>query len=201
MSAQRVFASAVAMAGTALKRRGFRRRGSKLTRTGDEVVSLIEFQRSRQSTAVYLTFVINYGVAVVSLLELEGIDAAKLWWTQCHWRDRVPGEDGNEAWWPVRDGDDPGKLAMRLTDLVGRAVLPAVEEKQRETELVAMWTTGRSPGLVEARRLLCLGQLLHRAGLHPEAVQIRIELERLPESPFTQRASQKLRALEQIERD
>jgi hypothetical protein len=56
MSAQAVFTSAVAVAGATLKPRGFRRRGSKLTRTGDEVVSLIEFQRSRQSTAQDSTF-------------------------------------------------------------------------------------------------------------------------------------------------
>ena len=94
MSAQAVFTSAVALSGSALKRHGFRRRASKLTRTGDEVASLIEFQRSRDSTATSLTFVINYGVAVLSLLELEGGDAAKLWWTQCHWRGRVSGKDG-----------------------------------------------------------------------------------------------------------
>jgi hypothetical protein len=196
MSAQAVFTSAVAVAGSTLKPRGFRRRGSKLTRTGDEVVSLIEFQRSRHSTAASLTFVINYGVAVLSLLELEGVDAAKLWWTQCHWHGRVSGSDGTEAWWPVREGDNPDQLATRLIDLVGRQVLPALEEKQVEASLVSLWMTGRSPGLTEGRRLLCLGQLLHRAGRHLDAVQVRVALEALPEGPFTRRATQALRALE-----
>jgi hypothetical protein len=86
MSAQQIFTSAIAAAGSVLKQRGFRRRGSKFTRTGGEVVSLIEFQRSRDSTAEYLTFVINYGVAVLSLAHAEGVDTAKLWWTQCHWQ-------------------------------------------------------------------------------------------------------------------
>jgi hypothetical protein len=67
MSAQQIFTSAIAAAAPVLKQRAFRRHGSKFIRTGGEFVSLIEFQRSRQSTAAYLTFVINYGVAVLSL--------------------------------------------------------------------------------------------------------------------------------------
>jgi hypothetical protein len=197
MSAQQVLGSAVAVAGAVLKQRGFRRRGTKFTRKGGEVVSLLEFQRGRDAKAEYLTFVINYGVAVLSLLQVEGVDAAKLWWTQCHWYDRVSGEDGREAWWPVREDDHPDELAIRLTGVLERDVLPALEDKQREADLVALWTTGRSPGLVEGQRLLCLGQLLHRAGRQLEAVRIRAELERLPESPFTLRASQKLKALEE----
>jgi hypothetical protein len=196
MSAQEVFAAVVAAAGATLKQRGFRRRGSKFIRIGNEVVSLVEFQRSRDSTAASLTFVINYGVAVLSLLELEGVDAAKLWWTQCHWSERVAGKDGTGAWWPVRDHDDTNQLATWLIDLVGREALPALEKKQREADLVDLWATGKGPGLIEARRLLFLGQLLHRAGRHQEAVQIRLTLERLPESPFMLRASQTLRALE-----
>jgi Domain of unknown function (DUF4304) len=197
MSAQQIFTSAIAVAGSVLKQRGFRRRGSKFTRMGGEVVSLIEFQRNRDSTAAYLTFVINYGVAVLSLAHAEGVDTAKLWWTQCHWRARVSGKDGHESWWPVRDEDDPDKLGARLTHLVERDVLPALEEKQREADLVTLWTTGKSPGLVEARRLLCLAQLLHRAGRQAEALQTRVELEHLPQSPFTLRASQKLKELEE----
>jgi len=185
------------MASSVLKQRGFRRSGSKFTRTGADVVSLIEFQRSRGSTAVYLTFVINYGVAVLSLAHAEGVDTAKLWWTQCHWRARVSGKDGHEAWWPVRDDDDPNQLMARLTHLVEQEVLPALENKQREADLVTLWRTGKSPGLVEAQRLLCLAQLLHRAGRKAEAVQTRVELEHLPDSPFTLRASQKLRELEE----
>jgi hypothetical protein len=185
------------VAGSVLKQRGFRRAGSKFTRTGGEVVSLIEFQRSRDSTAAYLTFVINYGVAVLSLAQAEGVDTAKLWWTQCHWQARVSGKDGHGAWWPVRDNDDPNELAARLTHLVEHDVLPVLEKKQREADLVTLWTTGKSAGLVEARRLLCLAQLLHRAGRQAEAVQIRVELEHLPESPFTVRASQKLKELEE----
>jgi hypothetical protein len=197
MSAQQIFTSAIAAAGSVLRQRGFRRRGSKLTRMGQEVVSLIEFQRSRGSTAAHLTFVINYGVAVLSLAHAQGVDTAKLWWTECHWRARVSGKDGHEAWWPVRDDDDPDQLAARLTHVVQQDVLPALEEKQREADLVTLWTTGKSPGLVEAQRLLFLGQLLHRARRQAEAVQTRVELEHLPESPFTLRAAQKLKELEE----
>jgi hypothetical protein len=46
MSAQQIFTSAIAVAASALKQRGFPRGGSKFTRMGGEVVSLIEFQRS-----------------------------------------------------------------------------------------------------------------------------------------------------------
>jgi hypothetical protein len=197
MSAQPIFTSAIALGGSGLKQRGFRRSGSKFTRVGVEVASLIEFQRSRSSTSAYLTFVINYGVAVLSLAHAEGVDTAKLWWTQCHWQARVCGKDGRDAWWPVRRDDDPDELAARLTHVVEQDVLPPLEEKQREADLVALWTTGRSPGLIEARRLLCLGQLLHRAGRQADAVRTRLELERLPESPFTLRASRRLKELEE----
>jgi hypothetical protein len=196
-SAQDVFAAAVAVVGPVLKQRGFRRRASKFTRMGEQIASLVEFQRSRDSSSRHLSFAINYGVAALSLLQVEGVDGAKLWWTQCHWQHRVAGPDGREAWLSVRDTDDPNELAARLTPLVERDVLPVLEEKQSEADLVRLWMSGQCGGLVDARRLLCLGRLLHRAGRRAEAVQVRLELEQLRESPFTLRASEKLREIEE----
>jgi len=175
MTSQQSFTSAVATVGSALKQHGFLRSGSKFTRTGREVVSLIQFQRSRDSTAACVTFVVNYGVAVLSIAHAEGIDPAKLSWTDCQWQARVQGKDGREAWWSVRDGDDPNALAGRLTHLVEEEVLPALEQVQHEADLVTLWTSGKSPGLGDARRLLCLARLLHsgstrRSRANPSAV-------------------------------
>ena len=84
--------------------------------------------------------------------------------------------------------------------LEGAVALPALQGMQRETDLVTLWKTGKCPGLTDARRLLCLGQLLHRAGRYREVAETRAELERLPAGPFVSRAMEQLKALEQPER-
>jgi hypothetical protein len=193
MSAISVLAAAVSELAMALKPLGFRRRGFKLVRTGDEVVSLIEFQPSQQKTTQALTYVVNYGVVVPSLF--LGGDLRRPEYTQCHWGGRVSGRDGKEAWWPVRENDVLEQVTARLKDVVDRDVLPALEGKQREADLIALWKAGRGPLLVEAQRLQFLAQLLHRAGRQHELAEVRAELERKAVNPFAIRALEKVRAL------
>jgi len=193
MSATSVLTAAVGVMASVLKPLGFERRGLKLVRTGDEVISLIELQPSRQKTAESLTFVVNYGVVVPSLF--LGRDLKKPEYTQCHWGGRVAGVDGKEGWWPVRVDDAPEQVAVKLKELVDSNVLPALEGKQREADLIALWKTGRGPLLVEAQRLQCLAQLLHRAGRYQEVAEVRAQLEQKAVNPFAVRALEKVKAL------
>ena len=105
------------------------------------------------------------------------------------------GTDGREAWFPVRDNDAPEQIATLINQLLDRDVLPALESKQHESDLITVWKTGRGPLLVEAQRLQFLAVLLHRAGRHEELAEVRRALEQIANNPFAMRALQIVRAL------
>ena len=179
-----------------LEARGFQRRALKFVRrAGDDgFVSLIELQPSRSSTPEQLLFVINFGVIVPSLF--VGEDLATPEYSDCHWGGRVSGKDGVEVWWPVRADDDVEQLAARVMVPIEEEVLPALEAKQRDEDLIALWKTGRSPLLVDSQRLLFLGTLLYRAGRRDEFEAAKSELERKAKDPFSLRALGELKELD-----
>jgi hypothetical protein len=82
MTAAAVLTASERMLASQLTPRGFRRNGHKLVRVGSEVVSLIEFQPSRDRAANYLTYAVNYGVFVLSLFPgspLEQLQDPRAW--------------------------------------------------------------------------------------------------------------------------
>ncbi len=83
-----------------------------------------------------------------------------------------------------------------LATVVNEDVLPALQSMQTEKALIALWQTGRSPMLVDTRRLLYLGLLLHRAGRHDELEAVRAELESKADNVFAVRALAKLKGVE-----
>lgn len=194
MTAKAVLSQAASAVAAELKTLGYRKSGLRYVRRGAETISLIELQPGRASSAEELSFVVNFGVMVISLL--EGYEPMKPTYTDCHWGCRVAGQDGAEIWWMVREGDSWEDLANRLRTVFERVVLPALDCKQREDALVALWRTGYSPLLVEAQRLLFLGMLLHRAGRYDEFIAVRSELETKAHDGFGVRALEKLRRLE-----
>jgi len=195
MNAKAVLTAAAGKVAASLKARGFERRGLTFVRRAvDGFVSMIELQPSRKSTPEQLLFVVNFGVIVPSFF--AGDDLAKPEYGGCHWGGRVSGKDGVEIWWPVRADDDVEQVAARVAALTEQEVLPALEAKQREEDLIALWKTGGSPLLTDAQRLLFLGTLLHRAGRREEFEQTRAELEGKARDPFSLRALGRLKELD-----
>jgi Domain of unknown function (DUF4304) len=195
MNAKAVLTAAAGKVAAGLKARGFERRGLTFVRRAvDGFVSMIELQPSRKSTPEQLLFVVNFGVIVPSLFAGDAL--AKPEYGGCHWGGRVSGKDGVEIWWPVRADDDVEQVAARVTVLMEEEVLPVLEAKQREEDLIALWKTGRSPLLVDSQRLLFLGSLLHRAGRRAEFEQTKAELERKATDSFSLRALGKLKELD-----
>jgi hypothetical protein len=194
MNAKAVLIAASRKVGAGLKNRGYQRRALTYVMESDGVVSMIELQPARGATPEQLSFVINFGVIVRSLV--PGDDLTKPEYGGCHWGGRVSDEGGVEIWWPVRADDDVAPLAARLLATLEQAVLPALEANRREEDLVALWKTGRCPLLVDSQRLLFLATLLHRAGRRDEFEQTKAELERKAADPFSLRALGKLRELD-----
>ena len=157
------------------------------------VLSLIELQISRTTTANELSFAINFGVIVSSLTENN--ELTKPTYTDCHWGGRVCSQNGIELWWNVHGSDSSTELAERLETVLDRDVLPELDAKQTESALIALWQTGRGPLLVEAQRLLFLGLLLHKAGKYSDFLKTRTELESKVHDGFGMRALDKLKGL------
>lgn len=193
MSARTVFSQGTIRVSDALKTLGYKRSGTRFVRRGAEVVSLIELQTSRASTTNELSFVVNFGVIVISLT--GGGDLSKPTYTDCHWGGRVSGKDGAERWWTVRAEDSAVELAETLDRVLLGEAVPALDSKQTEEALIVLWQTGRSPLLVDEQRLFFLALLLHKAGKSPEFVAVRSELESKARDSFDLRALEKLKGL------
>ncbi len=174
-----------------LKGRGFTRRGLTFRRVGDEVLSLIELQPSRRTNGE-LRFAINYGVAALALLEDR--DPASIIWTGCHWRRRVDGA-GQERWFHVDAGKDPGELTAVVRTVLAEEVLPAIDAVQSAATLIEIWQSGRGTGIGEGFQLLCLGRLLLAQGRANEIAPVIAELESLRETDFVRHALRESRAL------
>lgn len=187
-------AAATKIVGEELKTAGFRRSGSKFVRQGDQVVSLIELQRSRRKGEP-TQFVINYGVVVPCLFQGESLTKPE--YTDCHWGGRVGDSEGREVWWVVSDDEPPSILASKVVNAVKARVFPVLEALQTESSLIELWRSGRSPLLVEGQRLQFLGTLLHRAGRRDEYAETKAELAAKASDPFSVRALQKLALLEE----
>jgi len=194
MTAKHVLSSATSEIAAGLETLGYRRAALRLMRRCPSVTSLIELQIARGATSETLSFVVNFGVVVNGLVESG--ESTRPTYTDCHWAARLLGGDGVERWWPVRDGDSAGILARQLGEALERDVLPALESMQSEDALIALWQTGRSPGLAEEQRLLFLGLLLWRAGRRDEFLRVRTELETEARDSFGLRALAKLMALD-----
>ena len=193
MSAKIVLTEAAKRLAAELKGLGYKRSGLRFVRQGIEVISLIELQVGRSSTPKELSFALNFGVIVISLADGE---ATKPTYTVCPWGGRVSGRDTTERWWTVRESDSVEELSHQLVTVVSRDVLPEIDSNQTEEALITLWRSGRSPGLVEAQRLLFLGVLLHRAGRLSEFAAVRSELESKARDRFSFRALEKLKGLE-----
>jgi hypothetical protein len=148
MSAQCVLTAAVSKVSRALVARGFKRKRRTFVRRGvDDVMSLIQIQASRRSTAAELVFVVNFGVVVPVLYVGEDLhNPAFGGW---HWGRRIADERGVEIWWSVRADADADDLAARLTSRIEREVLPALDALQREEDLIEL----RRRGAVQVSRM------------------------------------------------
>lgn len=181
MRASELYKELIKQIGSLLKAKGFSRKGNCFyLRQGDNW-GLLDFQKSRKSTADEIIFTINLGVCSGKLLEFFSPDLLeqKPSIEACHWRERVgfllPERQDN--WWLVRATEALDPLVDEVKSCLILVAIPTIEQHLSDEQLCNEWSSGRSPGLTDIQRLVNLSVLLKVAGADSALREILKELE------------------------
>jgi len=126
-------------------------------------VSIIEFHKSRDSSADAIKFTVNLGVISGELLRRwdHELDILKENVWSAHLRSRI-GEflsTPQDLWWIIADDVDTPTIEAEVCDLITSEAVPFLSRHATDADLVRLWRTGQSPGLTEGQRDRNLGQL------------------------------------------
>jgi len=151
--AEQGFKSVVDLARTVLVPAGFTKRGAKFVRFYGPNLAIIQFQRSRYDGG-QIRFTIN--VSIVSAIlarELWGtVDLNRMSEWHGHLRQRIGdfSDEPRDIWWIVGDAS-AGEVGANVLKLLAR-VLSSLGACASDEDLLAIWRTGRSPGLTAFQR-------------------------------------------------
>jgi hypothetical protein len=134
---------------------GFRKRGRYyFVNNKDDVMLLIELQKSRSSSDFTLVFTINLGVYSRTLAKALGSEMTKPETCDCHWTERLgfllPGRD--DKWWHVANIEEAEIIAKEICSWLVRAGLPTLSTVDSTGKLKDLWLRGKCPGLTDFQR-------------------------------------------------
>lgn len=140
---------------------GFERHGTMLKSVEDGNALLLDFQRSDTSTKERILFTINLGVVCGDLLDRERTSISKATILNAHLRTRLGAllDPPGEIWWAIDASTDNESLATELVHLLVRRAVPYLFQYKQTQALIALWETGKSPGLTASQRTQFLSEL------------------------------------------
>jgi len=129
-----------------LKQREFRKSGLKFYSIRSEATLLVGLQSSVGTTREVLRITCNLAIVLHALGSRDDQD---IW--DSHWRKRIGYfmPEPRDHWW-VCSTDDTARAAGReMAALLESQALSEMERLASRTAMIALWTSGRSPGLTE----------------------------------------------------
>lgn len=144
-----------------LKPHEFIRQGKSLRAIDDGNASIVEFQRSDRSSIQKIIFTVNAGVVCGKLLDAERTTIKKSAIEDAHLRTRLGAlsEPAQDTWWEIDVTTDDRSLATELSQLLVKRVLPYLRQYMHNEALIALWESGKSPGLTAVQRSRYLSEL------------------------------------------
>jgi hypothetical protein len=116
-----------------MRSRGYARSRTSFYHHGPDGWGVVNLQLSQFGSRQKVVFYINVAVALDRLLARDGLDAAhRPPESKCHWRSRIEQLTNAPSQWEVTDGTDMERLAHDLIELLDRAAIPWIEERQTE---------------------------------------------------------------------
>lgn len=181
MKASELYKELIKEISSLLKAKGFSRKGNCFYLRQGNNWGLLDFQKSRKSTADEVSFTINLGVCSGRLLEFFSPDLLeqKPSIEACHWRERVGFlfPEHQDKWWLVRGIEPLDSLENELKGCLVEVAIPELEQHLSDEQLSSEWSSGKSPGLTDIQRLVNLSVLLKVAGADSALREILKELE------------------------
>jgi hypothetical protein len=141
-----------------LKQREFRKSGFKFFSIRPEATLLVGLQSSVGTTPEVLRITCNLAIVLHALGSRGNHD---LW--NSHWRERIGYfmPERRDHWWVCSTDDTAMAAGREMAALIEGRALPEMERLASRAAMIALWTSGRSPGLTEyqcARYLRKLAQ-------------------------------------------
>ena len=139
-----------------LRSAGFRKQGQLFRRSVNDVLHLVQLQKSRSSTAALVRATVNLAVWVPALAvhrERYSVAAAP-----CRERLGTVMPSGQDAWWEMSTDAEGEAAGLAIVGTLQRYGLPWLNTIESTAALLELWESGRAPGLTVVER----GRFLER---------------------------------------
>ncbi len=145
---------------------GFVRRGATLRKLSHGNAAIIEFQKSTKNDRHELQFTINIGIVCGKLIEEWRPPLARAGSVDAHLRLRIGMllPERFDKWWQITEETDRDRLVAEVSSLILDQAVPYLERYLDTNALVALWESGKSPGLTEMQRISYLALAKANAG-------------------------------------
>ena len=132
--------------GGLLKQREFRKSGLKFSSIRPEATLLVGLQSSVGTTREVLKITCNLAIVLHALRSRDNHD---IW--DSHWRERIGYfmPEPRDHWWVCSTDDTATTAGREMAALLESQALPEMERLASRAAMIALWTSGRSPGLTE----------------------------------------------------
>ena len=136
-----------------LKPDGFHKSGSTFSASKNDVVLFVQLQSSTKTSHTALVATINLGIVSLVILEREGIKS-KPSILDAHWNERIGFllPERLDKWREVKNQGEANQAGQDITQILNSQALPLLNSLSSTKNLVALWQTGRSPGLINFQR-------------------------------------------------
>jgi hypothetical protein len=155
-----VFKNLVRTVATRLSVHRFVQRGNVLHKSVGSNVALIDFQLSDKTTKDRVVFTVNLGILCVGLLD-EAERSRKTSVMDAHLRQRLGFllPEGTDKWWQIDSHTNTIALADEISTALEKYALPYLDQYLDSHALIALWESGKSPGLTAGQRARLLDRL------------------------------------------
>ncbi|WP_442589900.1 DUF4304 domain-containing protein [Pedobacter sp. AW31-3R] len=151
-----------------LKQMGFNKKSNTFYIGSDRNYGIVNFQKSRDSTATMIKFTVNFGIYsnVLGRLEYDYDDVAKPKVEQCHWQTRIGSfMVGNpDHWWIVDTSQSLSAIASNVIEIIQSGIIPEINKRLSDEGLIECWMNGSFAGTTEFGRFKYLTTLLKTKG-------------------------------------
>lgn len=148
------FASVVNATRAVVSPHGYRRSGALFRKIAKGNCAIIQFQRSRSNSGAHLKFTVNTSVVCGALLSdwQPPIDRARE--MDGHLRNRLgffltPPRD---TWWEIGADTDAARLIGEVASHIEAHAVPYLDSHLSTEALVALWRSGKAPGITKVQR-------------------------------------------------
>jgi hypothetical protein len=152
----------------ALRAYGFSRSGLTFYLREAGNWGVINFQKSKDSSARGIVFTVNLGIASTRLLAFfshirPGMKPS-IW--DCHWRQRLGYllPNHSDVWWTINSTTLVDDLGQEIQGYVVNFGVPELKEYISDETLRDLWLSGSAPGLTDFQRLMNVSVLLKALG-------------------------------------